>query len=166
MTAPPSKYFGLGKNACKIAHLFRGTSYKNCMWNEVSSYTFLHKEKSFSTSKRAILAIGPKCHEPCRFAQGLLLALSKTAWHPECWKKPSQWHWPSPGSLGNLGCVGGQLSCRMNVSSARVSVCIPPGSQGQLVTSYSERWGFRVQLLGICYLSKQKDIGNTSEMKC
>lgn len=105
-------------------------------------FSFLHKEKSFSTSKWSVWATGPKCNEPCGLTQGLW-ALPETAWHPDCcccWfsdcrKKPSKWHWLSPGSLGNLRCVG-QLSCR--ISSVRVNVCILPGSQSQLVASYSE----------------------------
>lgn len=137
MKAPSAKYFGLGKNAWNIAYLFCKMSYKNCMW---IFFSFLHKEKSFSTSKWAVWATSPKCNEPCGLTQGLW-ALPETAWHPDCcycWfsdcrKKPSKWL--SAGSLGNLRCVG-QPSCR--ISSVRVNVCILPGSQSQLVASYSE----------------------------
>lgn len=53
---------------------------KNCVWKEVSPYTFLRREKSFSTSKRAVWATGPQCSG---FTQGLW-ALPETAWHPGC----------------------------------------------------------------------------------
>lgn len=98
-------------------------------------------------------------------------ALPKTAWHPECCCCSGCWEILLNGTgllqahLGIWDVRVGKLSCRMNVISV-LMIWILPGSQRQLVASYSERWGFRVQLSGICHLSKQKYIRNTSEIKC